>query len=107
MPVISRFYGMVVKMYFADSEHNPPHFHVVYGEYAGVFDLDTLRMTEGDLPEKAQSLVPNGRSSTKTRSRRFGTPSSSRASRLSSRKTYASHDYDRPAAAAVPAVRPL
>ena len=57
MPVISRFYGMIVKMYFSAAEHNPPHFHVVYGECAGVFDLDTLRMTEGDLPEKAQSLV--------------------------------------------------
>lgn len=57
MPVISRFYGMVVKMYFAAAEHNPPHFHVVYGECSGVYDLDSLNMTEGDLPEKAQSLV--------------------------------------------------
>lgn len=57
MPVISRFYGMVVKMYFGASEHNPPHFHVVYGEYAGVFDLQTLTMTEGDLPSKAQSMI--------------------------------------------------
>ncbi|MCH5291211.1 MAG: DUF4160 domain-containing protein [Treponema sp.] len=57
MPVISRFYGMVVKMYFAAAEHNPPHFHVAYGECAGVFDLDSLNMAEGDLPEKAQSLV--------------------------------------------------
>ena len=57
MPVISRFYGMVIKMYFGASEHNPPHFHVLYGEYAGVFDIHTLKMIEGDLPLKAQSLV--------------------------------------------------
>ena len=35
MPVISRFYGMVIKMYFIASEHNPPHIHVIYGECKG------------------------------------------------------------------------
>ncbi len=57
MPVISRFYGLVIKMYFGDTEHNPPHFHVVYGEYSGVFDINSLKMTEGDLPSKAQGLI--------------------------------------------------
>jgi len=57
MPVVSRFYGLVIKMYFGSAEHNPPHFHVVYGEYTGVFDINTLKMTEGDLPTKAQSMV--------------------------------------------------
>ncbi len=41
MPVISRFYGMVIKMYFLAAEHNPPHIHVVYGEYLGVIDIRT------------------------------------------------------------------
>lgn len=57
MPVIARFYGMVIKMYFQQSEHNPPHFHVVYGEYVGAIDIKTLKMLEGDLPSKALSLV--------------------------------------------------
>ncbi len=57
MPVISRFYGMVIKMYFQQSEHNPPHFHVVYGEYVGIIDIRTLEMLEGDLPSKALSLI--------------------------------------------------
>lgn len=57
MPVISRFYGMLVKMYFQQKEHNPPHFHVLYGEYVGVFEIKTLHMLEGDLPAKAQALV--------------------------------------------------
>ena len=57
MPVIARFYGMVIKMYFLGSEHNPPHIHVVYGEYLGVIDLRTLEMLEGDLPRKALALV--------------------------------------------------
>jgi len=28
MPELSRFYGIVIKMYYND--HNPPHFHVEY-----------------------------------------------------------------------------
>ena len=57
MPVISRFYGMIIKMYFLSSEHNPPHIHVVYGEYIGVIDIRTTEMIEGDLPNKALSIV--------------------------------------------------
>lgn len=57
MPVISRFYGIVIKMYFLASEHNPPHIHAVYGEYLGVIDLNTLEMIQGDLPSKALALV--------------------------------------------------
>ena len=57
MPVISRFYGMVVKMFFLASEHNPPHIHVVYGEYMGIIDIRTAQMIQGDLPHKALALV--------------------------------------------------
>jgi len=55
MPVIARFYGIVVRMYFR--EHGVPHFHAIYGEYVGVFDLAALKMIEGDLPARAQRLV--------------------------------------------------
>ncbi len=55
MPVIARFYGIVIKMYFTD--HLPPHFHAIYNEYNGIFDLDTLGLIEGDLPLKAVKLV--------------------------------------------------
>lgn len=57
MPVISRFYGMVIKMYFIASEHNPPHIHVVYGEFIGVIDIKTCQMIQGDLPAKALAIV--------------------------------------------------
>ena len=57
MPIISRFYGLIIKMYFQQAEHNPPHFHAVYGEYIGAIDINTLEMIEGDLPPKALSLV--------------------------------------------------
>ena len=57
MPALSRFYGIVIKMFFRQAEHNPPHFHAVYGDYLGVFDINTLEIIEGDLPYKAVSLV--------------------------------------------------
>ena len=57
MPVISRFYGMIIKMFFLASEHNPPHIHVVYSEYVGVIDIRTLQMIQGDLPNKALKIV--------------------------------------------------
>ena len=57
MPVIARFYGILIKMYFSQSEHGIPHFHAVYAEYNGVFSIETLEMIEGDLPARAQRLV--------------------------------------------------
>lgn len=57
MPEISRFYGIVVKMYFSKSEHGIPHFHAIYGEYVGVFSINPLEMIEGDLPNTALKLV--------------------------------------------------
>lgn len=57
MPEISRFYGIVIKMFFKPKEHEPSHIHALYGEYIGVFDLNTMEMTDGDLPIKAQELV--------------------------------------------------
>jgi len=53
MPVIARFYGIVIKMYFSQSEHGVPHFHAVYGEFNGVFAIETLEMIEGDLPARS------------------------------------------------------
>ena len=57
MPEISRFYGIVIKMFFKPKEHEPSHIHALYGEYAGIFNIKTLEMTEGDLPERAKLLV--------------------------------------------------
>ena len=39
MPVIARFYGIVIKMYFSQSEHGVPHFHAIYGEFNAVFGM--------------------------------------------------------------------
>lgn len=57
MPILSNFYGIVIKMYFQQAEHNPPHIHAIYGEYVGVIDIKTGYLLEGDLPMRALNLV--------------------------------------------------
>ena len=57
MPEICRFYGIIIKMFFKPKEHEPSHLHALYGEHVGIFDLKTMKKTEGDLPKKAQELV--------------------------------------------------
>ena len=59
MPVISRFYGIVIKMYLRQKEHNPPHLHALYGDYVGLFSLEEGEMYEGDIPVKEQKLIKN------------------------------------------------
>lgn len=58
MPELSRFYGIVVKVYADD--HPPPHLHATYGEYRAVSDLRQLALSGGWLPLRAQNLVLDG-----------------------------------------------
>ena len=46
-----------MKMYFQQSEHNPPHIHAIYGEHIAAIDIKTGRIIEGNLPNRALSLV--------------------------------------------------
>jgi hypothetical protein len=57
MPVIARFYGIVIKMYFSQSEHGVPHFHAIYGEHNAIYAVETTKMLEGDLPVRSQRMV--------------------------------------------------
>ena len=57
MPEITRFYGIIIKMFFKPKEHDPAHIHALYNEYVGIFDIHTYEMTEGDMPIRAQQLV--------------------------------------------------
>lgn len=50
MPEISSFYGIVIYMYF--NEHNPPHFHVKYGEYNAIVTIEDGIVT-GSIPRRA------------------------------------------------------
>ena len=55
MPEICRFYGIVIKMYFAD--HAPPHFHAEYAENEARIAIDSLGVISGNLPARAMGLV--------------------------------------------------
>jgi hypothetical protein len=55
MPEISRFFGIVIKMFFDD--HPPPHFHAEYGEHKVVVAIDTLTVIAGHMPPRALGMV--------------------------------------------------
>jgi len=54
MPIISRFYGILIAMYFND--HNPPHFHAKYTGYEALFNFNG-EIIEGELPKRAVNFV--------------------------------------------------
>ena len=55
MPAISRFFGIVIAMYYDD--HIPAHFHVRYAEHRAKVAIETLHLTDGELPRRALALV--------------------------------------------------
>ncbi|MBI4737507.1 MAG: DUF4160 domain-containing protein [candidate division NC10 bacterium] len=55
MPEISRFFGIVIKMFFDD--HNPPHFHSEYGGDLALLDIRNLSVFSGRLSPRAMGLV--------------------------------------------------
>ena len=57
MPVLSRFYGIIIRMYFQQAEHNPPHIHALYGDDMAAIDIQTSNILEGNLPPKALAMV--------------------------------------------------
>ena len=54
MPEISRFFGIIIKM-FVRGEHNPPHVHAIYSEYNAIINIKTGEVIEGDLPKKQKA----------------------------------------------------
>ena len=57
MPVLSRFYGIIIRMYFQQAEHNPPHIHALYSEDMAAICIQTGEVLEGHLPPKALAMV--------------------------------------------------
>lgn len=55
MPQISRFFGIVIQMYYND--HYPPHFHAEYNEHRAEISIETLEIIDGKLPRRVLSLV--------------------------------------------------
>lgn len=57
MPELSRFFGIVIRMFVEAGPHHRPHFHAYYGGHAAVFALDTLECLGGGLPMAQRRLV--------------------------------------------------
>ncbi|MEW5982813.1 MAG: DUF4160 domain-containing protein [Acidobacteriota bacterium] len=58
MPEISRFFGIVIRMFVeAGDPHHRPHFHAYYQDQAAVFALDTIECLGGELPQTQRRLV--------------------------------------------------
>jgi len=55
MPTLSRFFGVIIYMYHND--HLPAHFHAEYGEFEGIYEIETLELLRGRLPRRAHSMV--------------------------------------------------
>lgn len=55
MPELCRFYGIIIRMFWAD--HPPPHFHAIFGEHEALIAIRTSEIIEGSLPLGANSLV--------------------------------------------------
>jgi len=58
MPEISRFFGIVIKMFIDD--HNPPHFHAFYGEYEGLVEIiaSANKYIKLSFPRRRESRPP-------------------------------------------------
>ena len=55
MPELSRFYGIIIRMFWDD--HPPPHFHAIYGNHEALVNILTSEIIRGSLPLSARSLV--------------------------------------------------
>lgn len=55
MPEVSRFFGIVIRIFFND--HQPAHFHAVYGEYEALIEIETFGVYRGEIPRRALALV--------------------------------------------------
>ena len=58
MPVISMFYGIIIRMFNYDNQqHHQPHVHAQYQENNAVFDIETGEIITGEIPNRNKKLV--------------------------------------------------
>lgn len=57
MPAISRFYGVVITMYYEFGRHQQPHFHARYGEYKASFTIMPPALLAGAMPRRQLNLI--------------------------------------------------
>jgi len=57
MPIISMFYGIIIRMYCSPGEHNPPHIHAYYQDFMALINILTGEVSTGSLPPRQTKLV--------------------------------------------------
>lgn len=57
MPELSRFFGIIIRMYAEFGPHHTPHFHAYYQNDAAVFGINPVELIAGSLPRKQSRLV--------------------------------------------------
>lgn len=55
MPILSKFYGIVIRMFFED--HAPPHFHAEYNEFELLVGISPIKILQGKAPKRVESMV--------------------------------------------------
>jgi hypothetical protein len=55
MPEISRFFGIVIAISYAD--HSPPHFRARYGAHRAIVEIESSTLLSGSLSPRALGLV--------------------------------------------------
>ncbi len=58
MPEISRFFGIIIRMYIeAGGPHHTPHFHAYYQDQVGIYGMERIERLAGSLPNRQERLV--------------------------------------------------
>jgi len=58
MPELSRFFGIIIRMYVEfNAPHHIPHFHAYYQDHVAIYSIDPIEIITGSLPRRQQCLV--------------------------------------------------
>jgi uncharacterized protein DUF4160 len=58
MPEITRFFGIIIRMYAEpDAPHHTPHFHAYYQEHVAIYAIQPVELVTGSLPRRQERLV--------------------------------------------------
>jgi Domain of unknown function (DUF4160) len=58
MPEVSRFYGIIIRLYYRD--HPPSHFHAIYEEHEALIEIETGAINQGICPGRLMTLSTDG-----------------------------------------------
>jgi hypothetical protein len=57
MPTISMFFGIIIRMYYAPKEHNPPHIHAYYQDFVSTINIHDGELIEGKMEPRQLRLI--------------------------------------------------